>query len=67
MLQSEGATREPRRFDALRTYLVDLNSVTPADIQRLAGQYLRPELGIPLLILPETVAVPAVTGTGQPR
>lgn len=67
MLQTEGASRDPRRFDALRTYLVDLNNVTPADIQRLAQTYLALERGIPLLILPERSAVPAVTGTGQPR
>ncbi|WP_343042829.1 M16 family metallopeptidase [Sphingomonas lacunae] len=67
MIQTEGASRDPRRIDALRTYLTDLNSVTPEDIQRLAQTYLRPERGIPLLILPESAAVPAVTGTGQPR
>jgi zinc protease len=67
MIQTEGASRDPRRIDALRTYLTDLNSVTPADIQRLAQTYLRAEQGIPLLILPEGAAVPAVTGTGQPR
>ena len=53
MFQTEGATRDPRRFSALRTYISDLTSVTPAELQALAARYLRPERAVPVLILPE--------------
>ncbi|MEQ1510072.1 MAG: insulinase family protein [Sphingopyxis sp.] len=58
MYQTEGATRDPRRFAALRTYLTDLNSVTAADLQSLARAYLSPERAIPILILPRDAPVP---------
>ncbi|MEQ1688687.1 MAG: insulinase family protein [Sphingopyxis sp.] len=58
---TEGATRDPRRFAALRSYLTDLNSVTAADIQALARTYLSPERAIPILILPQNVPVPSLT------
>lgn len=68
MLETEGATRDPRRFDALRYYLTDLRDVRSADIQRLAAAYLVPGRAIPVLILPETAAVPTLSlgGTGVP-
>ena len=53
MFQTEGATRDPRRFSALRTYISDLTSVTPAELQALAARYLQPERAVPVLILPE--------------
>jgi zinc protease len=56
MYETEGATRDPRRFDALRTYLTDLTRVTPAELQALAVRYLQPERAVPVLILPEGAA-----------
>ncbi len=53
MRQTEGATRDPRRFSALRTYISDLTSVTPAELQALAARYLQPERAVPVLILPQ--------------
>jgi predicted Zn-dependent peptidase len=29
--------------DYLKTYVRKVNAVTPADVQRMAGQYLKPE------------------------
>ena len=29
--------------DYLKTYVAKVNAVTPADVQRMAGQYLKPE------------------------
>lgn len=58
MVQTEGATRDPRRFAALRSYLVDLTSVTPAQLQALAARYLQPQSAIPLLVLPEGSPLP---------
>lgn len=62
MYNTEGATRDPRRFAALRSYLTDLNSVTATDLQALARTYLTPERAIPILILPRDVPVPSLTG-----
>lgn len=53
MFETEGGTRDPRRFEALRHYITDLSSVTPPELQALAMRYLAPENAIPLLILPE--------------
>lgn len=68
MLETEGATRDPRRFDALRHYLTDLRGVTAADIQRLSTTYLAPGRAIPVLILPESAPVPrlSLATPGQP-
>jgi zinc protease len=49
----EGASRNPAVFDALLRYVPDLSQTTPADIQRLAQQYLPAQRGIPVLILPD--------------
>lgn len=65
MYETEGATRDPRRFTALRTYLTDLTRVTPAEIQALAARYLAPERAVPVLILPEGAA--AATGAVAAR
>ena len=53
MYQTEGGTRDPRVFTALRAYLSDLTRVTPQQLQALAARYLQPGRAIPLLILPE--------------
>lgn len=53
MYQTEGATRDPRHFNALRSYLTDLTSVTPAQLQALAARYLTPDRAVPILILPQ--------------
>lgn len=53
MFETEGATRDPRRLDALLHYLTDLNSVTPAELQTLAQTYLKAGQAIPVLILPQ--------------
>ena len=53
MLQLEGATTEPQRFDVLRRYLADLANVTPAEIQRMAKQYMTPNGAWTMQVLPE--------------
>ncbi len=53
MHETEGATRDPRVLPALRSYVRDLTSVTPAELQALAARYLRPDRAVPVLILPE--------------
>lgn len=60
MFETEGATRDPRRFAALQNYLRDLNSVTAADIQTLARTYLAPDRAIPILILPQGAPTPSL-------
>lgn len=67
MLETEGATRDPRRFSALQSYLVDLRSTTAADVQRLAQTYLMPDRAIPVLILPPDVPEPALSLTNVAR
>ncbi len=53
MLQLEGATSEPQRFNSLRNYIADLASVTPADIQRMAKQYMTPNGAWTMQVMPE--------------
>ena len=65
MYEMEGATRDPRRLDALRHYLTDLTTVTPAQIQALARQYLVPARAVPVLILPQSAAVPTLSLGGS--
>ena len=67
MLETEGATRDPDRFRVLRRYLTDLASVTPADIQRLAGIYLQPGRAVPVLILPEDQPAATTAAAGPAR
>ncbi len=67
MLETEGATRDPRRFAALQNYLVDLRGTTAADVQRLAQAYLSPERAIPVLILPPDVPEPSLTRSTAAR
>ncbi len=73
MYQLEGASRDPQRISALTSYILDLNSTNPQDIQRLAQQYLTPARAIPVLIAPEagaTAALPApapAAATGSRR
>ncbi|MFM6853145.1 MAG: M16 family metallopeptidase, partial [Sphingopyxis sp.] len=64
MYELEGATREPRRIEALRSYLTDLTGVTPADLQALARRYLAPERAVTVLVLPDGAAVPALSPPG---
>jgi zinc protease len=42
MGQVEGGTRDPVRYAAVRSLLRDYTQVTPAEIQALAAQYLKP-------------------------
>lgn len=56
MNQMEGATRDPRHVEAMRTMAADLLSVTPADVQALAKKYLVPSKSWSAVVLPEGVA-----------
>lgn len=53
MFLLEGATRDPRVTQAALSIEDDINGVTPADIQRLARQYLLPARQWSLAILPK--------------
>jgi zinc protease len=64
----EGASRDPAIFAALLRFVPDISQTTPADIQRLARQYLTADRAIPVLILPEAqVAGGAAQTTGVTR
>ncbi|QGP78308.1 M16 family metallopeptidase [Sphingobium sp. CAP-1] len=56
MSQMEGATRDPRYVDAMKTMSQDLLSVTPAQLQALAAKYLVPARSWSAMVLPEGVA-----------
>lgn len=59
MNELEGASRDPRRVAALRSYVTDTESTTPAVIQRLARTYLADD-GWPLLVLPKGVELSSI-------
>jgi zinc protease len=59
MRETEGATRDPRVFTALRSTISDLQSFTPTELQLLARTYLAPDKAIPVVILPEGAAANA--------
>ena len=52
MLFSEGATRDPKVYDTIRTIGRDYGSVTPTDIQATAIQYLRADRDWSFVVLP---------------
>jgi zinc protease len=41
--QLQDAQEKPASLDEIRHHVADLESVTPADIQRMAQTYLRPD------------------------
>lgn len=49
----EGATLDPRKYEALRTLRTDLTQTTPEKMQALAKKYLRREASWRVAILPE--------------
>ncbi len=53
MSQLAGATREPRRIDALRTLVRDYLRITPAEIQETARRWLAPDKAFLLAVKPE--------------
>jgi zinc protease len=55
MNQMEGATRDPRYIDVMKSLGSDMLSVTPADIQALAKKYLVPAKSWSAVVLPEGV------------
>lgn len=59
MNELEGASSDPRRLAALRSYVTDTDSTTPAVIQRLAQKYLA-NIGWSLLVLPKGVELSTV-------
>jgi zinc protease len=56
MSQVEGATRDPRYIDAMRTMASEMLNVTPADMQALAKTYLVPGKSWSAVVLPNGVA-----------
>ncbi|KQY84611.1 pitrilysin family protein [Brevundimonas sp. Root1423] len=52
------AGRKPETFDEIRSNVSDLESVTPADIQRLARQYLTPDKAWRLTVTSDNPAAP---------
>ncbi|MEJ7927380.1 insulinase family protein [Sphingobium sp. AN641] len=55
MNQMEGATHDPRYVGAMKSMAADLLQVTPAEIQSLAGKYLRMDKSWSAVVLPEGV------------
>lgn len=56
MSQIEGATTDPRKYEALRTLEDDLTKTTPEAMQALAAKYLRRDASWRVAILPEASA-----------
>lgn len=59
MNELEGASSDPRKLAALRSYVSDTESTTPAVIQRLARKYLSTS-GWSLLVLPKGVELSSI-------
>lgn len=57
--QLADAGRTPETFDEIRSHVADLESATPADIQRLARQYLTADKAWRLTITSDNPAAPA--------
>ena len=53
MSQLAGATRDPRRIDALRSLVRDYLRITPAEIQETARRWLVPDKAFKLAVTPE--------------
>ena len=51
----------PQRIDWSRSFVTDHESITKADMDALAKQYLGPGAALPFLIVPETVPAPTAT------
>jgi zinc protease len=51
--QLQGGAAEPRKFDDLRSIMVDSATTTPEAIQALAKRYLRPDTTWSLEVIPE--------------
>ncbi|TXC68801.1 insulinase family protein [Sphingorhabdus soli] len=66
MNELEGASSDPRNLAALRSYVTDTESATPAVIQKLARKYLAND-GWSMVVLPKDVALSSVwTAPTQP-
>lgn len=57
MMQAEGATRDPRYLDAMRSMGSDMLNLTPTDIQALARKYLVKNKSWSAVVLPEGVGM----------
>lgn len=64
MLLLEGATRDPKVAEAALSIGKDINGVTPADIQRLARQYLTPGRQWSMAILPKGMSLADASALG---
>ncbi len=53
MNQLQGATSDPRRFDAVRSVLPDYTRTSPTEMQALAAKYLKGNTAWRLAVLPE--------------
>lgn len=53
MTQMRGASRDPRRIDALRSLIRDYLRITPAELQETAKRWLVPDKSFKLLVRPE--------------
>ena len=56
---TEGATRDERVYDSVRSLGRDYGTITPAQLQETARKYLRPDTEWSLAVLPEKPAAPA--------
>lgn len=64
--QLSGAWDDPRRLEAIRTHIPDLEQATPAVLQALARAYLTDEREWTLKVTPAPVAAAAREGPGKP-
>ncbi|SOB80602.1 zinc protease [Sphingomonas guangdongensis] len=56
LAQTEGGTQDPKRLAAIQTIATDLTSITPQEVQQLAGKYLQPSREWSLAVVPEKQA-----------
>ena len=55
-----GSQEDPRLLDIIRTTIPDLKSVTAADVQKAAQDYLKPEKAYRIVVVPQGTAAPHI-------
>jgi zinc protease len=53
-----GSQQDPRLLDIIRSTIPDLKSITPADVQKAAQDYLKPETAYRIVVVPQGTAPP---------
>ena len=59
--QLAGATRDPKRVEALRSLVSDYNRITPEELRASAARWLKPDADFTLIVVPEKSVIAPVT------